>query len=307
MTYSDLNAEFNNILNNPGSLITPITFNLTFTDATYDIGASGATRPRDLFLSRNAVIGGTLGVTGATTLSAALTYGGVALTNAVTGTGKMVLDTSPTLVTPALGTPSALVGTNITGTAASLTAGTASAVAVGGITGLGTGVATALAVNTGSSGAVLLHSGALVGSSLSTGSGAISGGAGSFTTGTFTDNILCAPSGTLQNAAGWDNVIQVQGAQYPAISLRKTNATAQQWDIANNNSALSFYDGTNYAMTLFNAGGLNLGAPTGGDKGLGTINAAGAYYANGDAGVASFGPSAVASITVKNGIITAIS
>lgn len=33
--------------------------NLLFTDATYDIGASGATRPRDLFLSRNAVIGGT--------------------------------------------------------------------------------------------------------------------------------------------------------------------------------------------------------------------------------------------------------
>lgn len=43
------------------------------------------------------------------------------------------------------GTPSALVGTNITGTAAGLTAGTASAVAVGGITGLGTGVATFLA------------------------------------------------------------------------------------------------------------------------------------------------------------------
>jgi len=34
-----------------------------------------------------------------------------------TGTGNVVLATSPTLVTPALGTPSALVGTNITGTA----------------------------------------------------------------------------------------------------------------------------------------------------------------------------------------------
>lgn len=58
LTASDLNAEFNNIINNPSSLICPITFNLTFTDATYDIGASGATRPRDLFLSRNATIGG---------------------------------------------------------------------------------------------------------------------------------------------------------------------------------------------------------------------------------------------------------
>jgi hypothetical protein len=47
-----------------------ITSDLKFTDATYDIGKSGATRPRDLFLSRNATIGGTLGVTGTTTLGA---------------------------------------------------------------------------------------------------------------------------------------------------------------------------------------------------------------------------------------------
>ena len=42
-----------------------------------------------------------------------------------TGSGSLVFATSPTLVTPALGTPSALVGTSITGTAASLTAGNA--------------------------------------------------------------------------------------------------------------------------------------------------------------------------------------
>lgn len=40
-----------------------------------------------------------------------------------TGSGAAVFATSPTLVTPALGTPTALVGTNITGTAAGLTAG----------------------------------------------------------------------------------------------------------------------------------------------------------------------------------------
>jgi len=39
-----------------------------------------------------------------------------------TGTGSAVFATSPTLVTPALGTPSALVGTNITGTATAFTA-----------------------------------------------------------------------------------------------------------------------------------------------------------------------------------------
>ena len=59
---------------------------------------------------------GTLGV-GAITTSGALTYGGVTLNNAVTGTGNMVLSTSPTLVTPALGTPASGIVTNLTGTA----------------------------------------------------------------------------------------------------------------------------------------------------------------------------------------------
>jgi hypothetical protein len=47
---------------------------------------------------------------------------GTAIT-AVTGTGNVVLATSPTLTTPALGTPSALVATNATGTATGLTSG----------------------------------------------------------------------------------------------------------------------------------------------------------------------------------------
>ena len=44
------------------------------------------------------------------------------ITNGTTGSGAVVLATSPTLVTPDLGTPSALVGTNITGTATAFTA-----------------------------------------------------------------------------------------------------------------------------------------------------------------------------------------
>lgn len=42
----------------------PITQDLLFVDATYDIGKSGASRPRDLFLSRDETVGGTLLVTG---------------------------------------------------------------------------------------------------------------------------------------------------------------------------------------------------------------------------------------------------
>lgn len=76
--------------------------------------------------SGNTAVAGTLSVTGA------LTYGGVTLTNAVTGTGKMVLDTTPTLVTPILGTPTSGTLTNCT-------------LPVGGISGLAANVATFLA------------------------------------------------------------------------------------------------------------------------------------------------------------------
>lgn len=68
------------------------------------------------------------------TFTAALTYGGVTLSNAVTGTGNMVLSSSPTLVTPVLGTPSSGTLTSCTGLPIST-----------GVSGLGTGVATFLA------------------------------------------------------------------------------------------------------------------------------------------------------------------
>ena len=48
-----------------------------------------------------------LGTLTALTISGALTYGGVALSSSVTGTGSMVLATSPTLTTPALGVATA--------------------------------------------------------------------------------------------------------------------------------------------------------------------------------------------------------
>lgn len=79
------------------------------------------------------------GVAGVPTLS---------LPTALTFTGKTITGgtfASVTMTAPALGTPASGVATNLTGTAAGLTAGTASAVAVGGITGLGTGVGTFLA------------------------------------------------------------------------------------------------------------------------------------------------------------------
>jgi len=63
---------------------------------------------------------------------------------------EVALTTSPTFVTPALGTPSSATLTNATGLPIST-----------GVSGLGTGVATALAVNVGSAGAPVVNGGAL--------------------------------------------------------------------------------------------------------------------------------------------------
>lgn len=78
------------------------------TDDTYDIGASGANRPRALYLSGGATIGGaatigtTLGVTGNTTLTGDLAVNGNDLTSTgaltVRPTGNLVLDPTGDLV-----------------------------------------------------------------------------------------------------------------------------------------------------------------------------------------------------------------
>ena len=86
---------------------------------------------------------------GTTTLTFPTSGTVTALGNTTTGSGSIVLATSPTLVTPALGTPSSGVLSSCTG------------YAVGNLTGTGTGVLTALAVNVGSAGAFVTFNGAL--------------------------------------------------------------------------------------------------------------------------------------------------
>ena len=124
------------------------------------------------------------GTTGAITLAGtlAIANGGTGITSFgtgvqtalgqnVTGSGGIVLSNSPTLVTPALGTPSALVLTNATGLP--LTTGVTGTLGITnggtGITSFGTGVQTALGQNvTGSGGIVLATSPTLVTPALGT-------------------------------------------------------------------------------------------------------------------------------------------
>jgi len=88
-----------------GALTGNVTGNVT--------GSSGSTTGNAATVTTNANLTGPITSSGNATSVAAQT-----------GTGtKFVMDTSPSLITPALGTPTALVGTNITGTGASFTAG----------------------------------------------------------------------------------------------------------------------------------------------------------------------------------------
>lgn len=152
-----------------------------------------------------------------------------------TGTGVVVYSTSPTLVTPALGTPSALVGTNITGTGAGFTAGTVTTNAnltgavtsVGNATSLGSftsaNLSTALTDETGSGSAVFATSPTLVTPALGTPTALvgtnITGTGASFT------------SGITQALASATTTVNVSSATAPTAgqALVATSSTAATW------------------------------------------------------------------------------
>ena len=197
-------------------------------------GGTGTTTPA-LVAGTNVTITGTWPNQTINASSTAQVYPGAGIPNSTgsawgtsystTGTGDVVLSTSPTLVTPALGTPSSATLTNATGLPIST-----------GVSGLGTGVATALAVAVGSAGAPVVNGGAL---------------------GT-------PSSGTLTNATGLPIATGVSGLGTGVATFLTTPSSANLISVVsdetgsgslvfNTNAALTNPTVTNYVETPYSA------------------------------------------------------
>lgn len=141
---------------------------------------------------------GTTTIASGTNTSIEFNNAGILGEYAISGSGNVCMTNSCSMVTPALGTPSALVLTNATG------------LPVAGINGLGTGVGSALGVNVGSAGAFVTLNGAL---------GTPSSGVGTNLTGTAS----ALTSGHVTTNANLTGDVTSVGNATTAVALNGTN------------------------------------------------------------------------------------
>jgi hypothetical protein len=205
-----------------------------------------------------------------------------ALGQNVTGSGGIVLATSPTLTTPNLGTPSAATLTNATGLP--LTTGVTGTLAVAnggtGITSFGTGVQTALGQNVTGSGGIVLATSPTVTTPTTSGNVTATGTAARFladfsnatfnsrfafqtSTSNGSTGIYALPNGT-STAASW----QATNAADPTNASKILIATNGSTDV----QLVSGINGTGtyLPMTFWNNGSEQMRLTTSGNFGVGT-------------------------------------
>jgi len=198
------------------------------------------------------------GLTASTALALDASKNVVSVAN--TGTGSNVLNTSPTLVTPALGTPASGIMTNVTGTAAGLTAGntTTNANLTGAVTSVGNAaslgsftsaqLATALTDETGSGASVFATSPTLVTPAL----GTPSSGVVTNLTGTASININ-GTVGASTPSTGAFTTLSASGATILSGGTANGVAYLNGSKVLTSGSAMTF-DGTRLTVKGGNAG-----------------------------------------------------
>jgi hypothetical protein len=200
-------------------------------------------------------------ITGGTSGRVLYNNAGVLGEMTTSGSGTtLALTTSPTFVTPDLGTPSALVGTNITGTASGLTAGNVTTNA--NLTGHVTSVGNAAVLGS--------FTAAQLSAAVSDGDPAYVGAANTFTTGqaiSSTTSLLLGTAGSAVGNVGFRNATSGTTTLAPATGALGTGTVTLPLS-----GTLLTTDGSGASLTALNASNISSGTLAAARGGTGVSN-----------------------------------